>query len=283
MTPVPTRGPMRLAYVILFLLTATLVLAQAPANPPATPAPEENVTALAKTTQNPVGDIVSVPFQFNFNSGGAYQDQTFFNLNFQPVIPIHLTPKLIYIARTIVPVVSIPTTNGTSYSGVGDIVEQTFFTPAHPGKIILGLGPSFSFPTATAYPAKTGTWAGGGSAVVLAMPGPFVLGSLFVQLSPMTDSGGAPKVNNFLWQYFVNYNFGKGWALSTAPSITANWDIHSGQKWTVPYGGGITRTLVFNKQPMSLGFQYYYAPVRPDNAASSTVRFTISLIYPQRR
>ena len=98
----------------------------------------------------------------------------------------------------------------------------------------------------------------------------------------MTDSGGEPRANNFLWQYFVNYNFGKGWALSTAPSITANWDIHSGQKWTVPYGGGISRTLVFNKQPMTIGFQYYYAPVRPDNAASTTLRFNIALIYPQK-
>jgi hypothetical protein len=278
---------MRFALALLMLLAASVAPCQTPTPPQppsgAAPAPEaENVTGLAKETQNPVGDIVSVPFQFNFNSGGAYQDQTFFNLNFQPVIPIHLTPKLTYIARTIVPIVSIPTGNGVGYSGVGDIQEQTFFTPAHPGKIILGVGPSFSFPTATAYPAKTGTWAGGGSVVVLAMPGPFVLGSLFVQLSPMTDSGGEPKVNNFLWQYFVNYNFGKGWALSTAPSITANWDIHSGQKWTVPYGGGITRTLVFAGQPMSLGFQYYYAPVRPSNAASSTVRFNVVLIYPQR-
>jgi len=48
---------------------------------------------LAKTTQNPVGDIVSVPFQFNFNGGGALRDGTFFNLNVQPVIPIHLSRK----------------------------------------------------------------------------------------------------------------------------------------------------------------------------------------------
>ena len=31
---------------------------------------------------------------------------------------------------------------------------QTFFTPAHPGKLILGLGPAFSLPTATAYPHR---------------------------------------------------------------------------------------------------------------------------------
>jgi hypothetical protein len=184
---------MRSALAILLVLSTGVLYSQAPAapNPGAAQPPDtdQSVTALAKETQNPVGDIVSVPFQFNFNSGGAYVDQTFFNLNFQPVIPIHLTPKVTYITRTIIPVVSIPTSNGVSYSGVGDIQEQTFFTPAHPGKLILGIGPAFSFPTATAYPAKTGTWAGGGSLVILATPGPFVLGSLFTQLSPMHDSG----------------------------------------------------------------------------------------------
>ena len=149
---------MRSAFAVLLLLSTTMVRCQTPAstNPGAAQSPdtEHSVTDLAKETQNPVGDIVSVPFQFNFNSGGAYQDQTFFNLNFQPVIPIHLTHKLTYIIRTIVPVVSIPTGNGVSYSGVGDIQEQTFFTPARPGKVIWGIGPSFSFPTADRLPCQ---------------------------------------------------------------------------------------------------------------------------------
>ncbi len=273
------------AALVLFFISPFLFGQAAPTKNPGAAQPpdtDHSATDLAKETQNPVGDIVSVPFQFNFNSGGAYKDQTFFNLNFQPVIPIHLTPKLTYIARTIVPVVSIPTANGVSYSGVGDIQEQTFFTPARPGMLIYGVGPAFSFPTATAYPAKTGTWAMGPSIVLLASPGAFVLGSLFVQLSPLHDANGEPRTNNFLWQYFVNFNFGKGWALSTAPSITANWDATRSQRWTVPVGGGISRTLVFNKQPMTLGFQYYYNPIRPDNAASNTLRFNIALIYPQK-
>ncbi len=271
---------LRTAIALLILPLSAAMLAQTPPTPPAA---EPDATGLAKETQNPVGDIVSVPFQFNFNSGGVYKDQTFFNLNFQPVIPIHLTPKWTFIARTIVPIVSIPTTDGVSYSGVGDIQEQTFLTPARPRGIIWGIGPAFSFPTATAFPAKTGTWAAGPSIVLLATPGPFVLGSLFVQLSPMTDSNGSPRVNNFLWQYFINYNFGKGWALSTAPSITANWDADRSQRWTVPVGGGLSRTLVFQRQPMTLGFQYYYNPIRPDNSNSTTLRFNVVLIYPQKR
>jgi hypothetical protein len=77
---------------------------------------------------------------------------------------------------------------------------------------------------------------------------------------------------NRLWQYFVNYNFGNGWALSAAPSI----DADGSQRWTVPVGGGITRTIMFSRQPMTLDFQYYYNPIRPDNASSSTVRFNIA-------
>jgi len=251
-------------------------------SPPPTAQQTENATDLAKETQNPVGDIISVPFQFNFNSGAAYKDETFFNLNIQPVIPIHITHGVTLISRTIVPIDSIPVGRGISYSGFGDIQEQIFFTPAHPGKIIWGIGPAFSFPTATASPARTGTWAAGGDLVLLATPGPFVVGSLFSQWSPLTDSGGEPRTNLFLWQYFVNYNFGKGWALSTAPSVTANWDAAKGQQWTVPAGVGINRTVVLNHQPMTLGFQYYYSVKRPDNAGSTTLRFSIALIFPTK-
>jgi hypothetical protein len=242
---------------------------------------EPNATELAKTTQNPVGDIVSVPFQFNFNNGGALEDESYFNLNFQPVIPIHISKKVTLISRTIVPLNSFPGPDGTRYSGTGDIQEQMFFTPAKAGKFIWGIGPAFSFPTASARPSKTGTYAAGGSAVLLAMTGPWVIGSLFTQLSPLTDANGSPRTNAFLWQYFVNYNFGKGWALATAPIITANWDAQKGQQWTVPVGGGISRTLVFNRQPMTLGFQYYKNVKMPDNSPGTLVRFIFSLIFPQ--
>lgn len=243
--------------------------------------PEHNATDLAKTTQNPVGDIVSLPFQFNFSTGDTLKDQTYLNVNFQPVIPIHISKSVTFISRTIIPMNSYPGENGTRYSGVGDIQQQTFFTPAKAGKVIWGIGPAFSLPVATALPFQTGTWAAGGSAVLLAMPGPWVIGSLFSQLSPLSDSNGKPRTNAFLWQYFINYNFGKGWAIATAPSMTANWDAARDQRWTIPVGIGISRTLVFNKQPMTLGFQYYNNVKRPDGTPSTMVRFVVAFIFPQ--
>jgi len=87
-----------------------------------TPPPTEDVTALAKKTQNPVGDVTSVPFQFNFNTGGGFQNQTLLNVNIQPVIPFKASERWSIIARTILPINSVPIPDGTMRaSGVGDI------------------------------------------------------------------------------------------------------------------------------------------------------------------
>jgi len=64
-------------------------------------------TDLAKKTENPIADLISVPFNnySTFNYGGK---GTFNLLEIQPVIPIHLTPDWNVITRTVVPVVWTP-------------------------------------------------------------------------------------------------------------------------------------------------------------------------------
>jgi hypothetical protein len=240
-------------------------------------------TALAKQTQNPVADLVSIPFQFNFNSGGGLGDGSLYNLNFQPVIPVKVSPAWNVILRTIVPYLSSPTPTGGQQAGLGDIQIQTFLSPARPGKVIWGVGPQFSIPTATNPQFRTGSWAVGPSAVVVAMPGDFVLGAVAGQTWTIADAGGDPRVNLFLVQPFINYNFGPGWALSFAPIITANWDAASGEQWTLPLGGGIVKTTVFNGRPMNVGAQYYYNVVRPDAAPASQFRLVVALLYPSKR
>jgi hypothetical protein len=247
--------------------------------PPAAP----DVSALSKASQNPVGDLITLPFQFNFNGGGGFEDRTFFNFNFQPVMPITVTPTLNLIARTIVPVVSIPGPDAVRFSGIADIQQQLFFTPSSPGKLIWGIGPVFSLPTATADVAKTGTWAGGIDAVALTIRGPWVVGALVSQYWPMTDEGGKPDINQLQFQWFLNFNFGQGWALSAAPLNTADWDAEDGQQWTVPLGMGISKTTVFSGRPISLAAQYYYNVKRPDGAAATQLRLNVALLFPIRK
>jgi hypothetical protein len=224
-----------------------------------------------------------VPFQFNFNTGGDLEDKTLFNVNFQPVVPFRLSANWNAIARTIVPIDSVPGPNGEQFSGVGDIQEQLFITPAKPGGIIWGVGPALSLPTATAAPFRRGTWAAGPTAVVLKMTGPWVLGGLVSQFWPLSDGGGEPETDLFILQPFINYNLPRGYALSFSPVISANWDAPAGQEWTVPLGLGITKTTVFNRRPMNIGVQYYCNVERPDGAAGQTLRFVVSLLYPSAK
>jgi hypothetical protein len=205
------------------LSCVTSVYAQQPQ-----PAAAADVTALAKQTQNPVGDLVSVPLQFNFNTAGDLEDATLFNLNIQPVIPFRASSGWNIIARAIVPIDNVPAADGVSYSGVGDIQLQLYATPAKPGSLIWGIGPVFSFPTATAFPLRSGTLAAGAAAVALTMKGPWVIGGLVSQYWPVTDTGDDPETNLFVFQPAINYNFGHGWAMSFSPAITANWDAASG-------------------------------------------------------
>jgi hypothetical protein len=245
------------------------------------PQPANDVSALAKETQNPVGNLTTVPFQFNFNTGGDLEDRTFFNMNFQPVIPFRLSSSVNVVARTIVPINSAPLADGTHSSGIGDIQQQIFFTPAKPGGMIWGVGPTFSFPTATASASETGTWAMGPVAVLVKNTGPWVLGSLISQLWPMADAGGDPEMNLLTIQPFVNYNFGHGWAMSFSPIITANWDAPDGNQWTVPLGIGLTRTTLFNHRPMNIGINYYYNVERPDGGPGQQLRLIVALLYPR--
>ena len=63
---------------------------------------------LAKIAQNPVGNMISVPFQNNTNFNTGPLDGTQNVLNIEPVIPININSDWNVITRTIVPVVTQP-------------------------------------------------------------------------------------------------------------------------------------------------------------------------------
>ncbi len=103
------------------LIGATLLQLSAAVEPAAAePAPAEQAAeqevqteALATEAQNPISNLVSVPFQYNLTPGiGPNEDQTQSLLNIQPVVPFSLSPDLTLVTRTILPVLSQPTATG---------------------------------------------------------------------------------------------------------------------------------------------------------------------------
>ncbi len=107
------------------------------------------------------------------------------------------------------------------------------------------------------------------------------LGVLANNVWSVAGSGSRPDVNQFLMQYFINYNLQKGWFVAMSPIITANWKACSGNVWTVPFGGGIGRVTKFGAQPVSLLAQFYGNAVHPANAPAWTMRLQISFLFPR--
>ena len=68
----------------------------------------EDESELAKKTQNPVSDLISVPFQNNFNFGVGPDDDLQYVLNIQPVYPMNLSENWNWIHRAIIPFIDQP-------------------------------------------------------------------------------------------------------------------------------------------------------------------------------
>ena len=242
------------------------------------PAKDED---LQKASQNPIADLVSLPFQSNtnFNSGPFNRTQEV--LNIQPVVPMHLNEDWNVISRTIVPVVSQPNPLiNSSTNGIGDITQSLFLSPVNPGKLIWGVGPVFTVPSASDPILGTGKVLFGPTAVLLTTPGHWVIGVL---LNNQWSVGGdplRPAVNTFLAQPFVNYNMAHGWYLTTSPVITANWLAAPGEKWTVPIGGGFGRVFRVGDQPVNAQVQAFYNVERPTGASDWQLRFDVALLFP---
>ena len=264
-------------------LTAALSIAATLA---ATPAYAElSAEELAKLAQNPVGNLISVPFQNNTNLNFGPEKGTQNVLNIQPVIPISVDKDWNIITRTIVPVISMPSLgpDTPARSGVGDIQLTAFLSPANPGEWIWGLGAITQLPTNSSEELGNKNWGLGPSAVLLHIKhgDPWVYGVLVNNLWSLTSDKQGGAYNNGLIQPFLNYNFEGGLYLTSAPILTVDWKADSGQQWTVPVGGGVGKIFHFGKLPVNTQISAYYNVVRPDFGANWQIRAQVQLMFPK--
>jgi hypothetical protein len=237
---------------------------------------------LAKEAQNPIADLISIPFQNNFNFGYGPYDKLQYILNIQPVVPFHISDDWNLITRTIVPVISLPQVSPFDKGnwGIGDVNPTFFFSPSHSGEIIWGFGPTLTLPTASQKNLGSNQWSAGPAFVALTIQGPWVLGALINNQWSFASAGSRGKaVNAMTLQPFVNYNFpgGDGWYLTTSPIVTANWNS-SGEKWVVPVGGGVGRLFKVGKFPVNIQLSVYDNVITPKNGARWQTRFQIQFL-----
>ncbi len=261
----------------------------------ATAAHAQDTSELAKAAQNPVADMISLPLQNNTFFGIKNADDPANVLNVQPVIPANITEDWLVISRVIAPIIYLPsfsegaqlpesdepTPSVDDEFGLGDINYTGFLSPANAGPIIWGVGPSINLPTATDDTLGSEKWSAGPSAVVLATPNPWVLGTLVRQLWSFAGESDRDNVNQTLIQPFVNYNLPDGWYLTSSPIITANWEEDSGDRWTVPVGGGFGKIFRIGSQPMNFSTQAFYHAESPEFGPDWSLRVQLQFLFPR--
>lgn len=147
--------------------------------------------------------------------------------------------------------------------------------------MIWGLGPILQFPTATDEFLGTRKWLAGPTGVALTMQGPWVVGAIANQVWSYAGNDDRDKVSAFLLQYFINYNFKGGLYLTSSPIITANWEATSGNKWVIPFGGGMGKLWKVHKQPINTQVQAFYNVEQTTFGPDWTLRLQVQFLFPK--
>jgi len=242
---------------------------------------------LAKLAQNPVGNMISLPFHNNTNLNFGPEKGTQNILNIQPVIPIEVNKDWNIITRTIAPIIWMPalTPEIGAKSGIGDIQFSALLSPASPGHLIWAVGPIVQLPTNSNAELGNKNWGLGPEFVILHLEhgDPWVYGAIINNVWSLTSNKQGGSYNNGLIQPFVNYNVpdGDGLYFNISPILTVNWNAPGSQQWTVPIGGGVGKIFHFDKLPVNAQIEAYYNVVKPDFGPNWQIRAQVQLMFPK--
>jgi hypothetical protein len=243
---------------------------------------------LRSSVQNPISSLISLPFKLTVDTGAKNGDAQILNIN--PVVPVTVGDWNL-VNRALIPIANVdgpiqgpnnPSPGpGDGASGLGDINYSIYFSPVKYDKVIWGVGPSLNLPTASDDQLGSGKWSAGATAVALSTPSWGSMGILGRQLWSFAGDSDRSDVSQLLVEPFVNYNLDNGWFLITDLVLTANWKADSGDRWTVPLGGGFGRVFKVGNQAINSKLEAYYNVERPDGAPEWSFAFTWQFLFPK--
>ena len=242
---------------------------------------QESEAELAKKLANPISDLISVPFQNNYDCCYGPADGYRYTLYVQPVIPIGISEHWNMISRTIVPIIyqEQTTPDGKGAGGFGDIVQSLFFSPrASKDGFVWGVGPVFLLPLGNEALGSQ-KWGIGPTIVVLKQKAGISIGMLANQIWSVAGNDKREDVSALFLQPFFNYTTagGTGFLINTESSY--NWKT---EQWTAPINVGVSHMVKFGDQRVQLaGIGRYYAS-SPAGGPEWGLRLVATLLYPKK-
>ena len=241
---------------------------------------------LAKKLANPIASLVSVPFQFNYDSGygPAHGNKAFVNI--QPVIPLELTPDLSLVTRTILPVAlqnDIAGRSGTQF-GLGDTLQSFFFVPQSQktalGTLTYGGGPAVNWPTSTDRLLGSGTLGMGPTGVFLFQESGWTYGALANHVWGVAETRSrTPDLNNTFLQPFLSYTTPDAWNFAVNTESSYNW---TARQWSVPINWMVAKLTSIGGQKVQFqaGLRYWaHSAAGGPNGVGA--RFAMTFLFPK--
>jgi hypothetical protein len=248
---------------------------------PKTEAQQDSTAELAKKAQNPVADLMIMPFQYNVDFGIGPEDAVQQNLKFMPVIPFSLGEEWNLITRTIIPLIDAesPVKGGKDRFGLGDIQQSFFFTPKDTvGGWILGAGPIIQYPSATDHFLGSEKWGAGPSLIALQQMNGWTYGLLANHVQSFAGNEDRDEVSGTFLQPFLAKTFKTYTTLSLNTETIYDWE---NSQWTVPINASIGQMFKIGKLPISLELGYRYYAEAPDNGPEWGLRLFVKFLFPQ--
>lgn len=239
---------------------------------------------LAKSLSNPVAAMISVPLQYNYDQKiGPARDGDRSTLNIQPVVPITLDAEWNLISRTILPVISQKDVapGAGSQSGIGDIVQSFFFSPAKPtaSGLIWGAGPVLLLPTGSDDELSARKWGLGPTAVVLKQSGPWTYGALANHIWSVAGDDQRADVSSTFLQPFLAHTTKTAWTLALNTESTYDWRAN---EWAVPLNLTLAKLTKISGLPVSFtGGVRYWANSTDSSPHGWGLRFVVTFLFPK--
>ena len=227
---------------------------------------------IARKLSNPVGSLASLTFQGTYAQwGGSLEgvsNQNTSSLVFMPTLPFK-TKKATISVRPSFPVSAAPTINDQGQwkkkRGFGDIGIMALYGVTYENGLILGLGPTMFFPTASNEFVGSGQFQLGPAALVGLLKKWGVVGVLWQHWWGIGNlEADETRVNLGTTQLFYWFGVGGGWQVGGSPIPTANYVAGQDIQYSVPLNLGIAKTLILGKMPLKFTVQGQYFVTRPD-------------------
>jgi len=239
---------------------------------------------LAKKLSNPISDLVSVPFEFNWQQKVGPLELTQFVLNVQPVIPFSLNKDWNLILRIVMPFVGQPPffLGDLGEFGIGDTTTSFFFTPVSHSGFMIGFGPAFITTQTTQPTISSGRYSVGPTAVAIEQTGPWSIGVLWNQVWSFAGDPRRSSVNQMFLEPFLSYQATKTITLTLKSEGTTNWNATT-DNWTTPIFFQIGKLSKFGVFPASYQLGVGGFASHPTTGPKWTFRGEVVVLLPEKK